>query len=262
MYSIIASPLRKLFQEYIIQRDRSLGSRRLKPDELKEANEKKEIILNILKLYRTDPMLAIFSGEAGEQPEENRAIIYGISLCFNDTSLGIRMTAAETLLALHSPDYIEKWGPPENRMQNFWNISSQVMLGVARQLLEPKEEGTKYMLELLLQLLTRRNEFLKMHKQEATIGINVPERIASNVAIEIALLVLLCSADTEICSMAVACFGHLCTEAQLTEDLDSPQQISQLTIIKNIKVYMELSSSSFVITGKNTRNGKVNGKNV
>jgi hypothetical protein len=40
------------------------------------------------------------------------------------------------------------------------------MLAIARQILEYKEreESTKYLLELLLQLFIRRNQFLKVHK--------------------------------------------------------------------------------------------------
>lgn len=40
------------------------------------------------------------------------------------------------------------------------------MVAIARQILEFKEreEGTKYLLDLLLQLFIRRNEFLKAHK--------------------------------------------------------------------------------------------------
>ncbi|KAG9291425.1 hypothetical protein G9A89_021843 [Geosiphon pyriformis] len=252
MYSILASPLRKLFQEHIVNRDSNIehGRRRVARVRWEEANEKGEIILNILKLYKTDPMLAIVS-DSPDQPDDNRAIIYGITLCLNDSNSNIRTNAAETLLELHDIEHIEKWGPVENKMYNFWCISSQVMLAVARQIVGSKEreEGARYMLELLLQLLIRRNEFLAANKERATLGINVPERLASNVALEIALLVLLCSADTEICSTAVTCFGHLCTEAQLTEDMDEAPP-SQLTIVENMNVYLELSSATYMVTGR------------
>ncbi|CAG8450213.1 2329_t:CDS:10 [Ambispora leptoticha] len=247
MYSVLVSPLRKLFQDYVM--NKSVDPLKKAKKMVEEANEKTEIILNILKLYKTDPSLALVQSDSSEPSDENRTIIC-ITHCLNNSNQAIRTIAAETLLELHDPDYIEKWGPSENKMFNFWCVSSQVMLAVARQIVELKEreEGAKYMLELLHQLLIKRNEFLKANREMATVGINVPERFASNVALEIALLVLLCSADTEICSIAVTCFGHLCTEAQLTEDLDEPP--SQLTIVENIDVYLELSSPNYMVTGR------------
>ncbi|CAG8730319.1 10225_t:CDS:10, partial [Racocetra persica] len=170
----------------------------------------------------------------------------------------IRTTAAETLLELHNMELIEQWGPKDRKMRNFWSISSQVMLVISRQILDFKErdEGTKYLLDLLLQLFNRRNEFLKAHKDETNVGINAPERLGCNVALEIALLVLLCSADTDICQMAVNCFRHLCLEAQLTTELVSDEvdvqsaPPSELPIVENMDVYMELSSSSYVVPGR------------
>jgi hypothetical protein len=51
-------PLRQLLHQYISTKDKSNDSkkRKNKPDEL---NEKTEIILNIIKLYKSDPMLAL-----------------------------------------------------------------------------------------------------------------------------------------------------------------------------------------------------------
>lgn len=48
----------------------------------------------------------------------------------------------------------------------FFIVSSQVMLAIARQILDYKEreESTKHLLDLLLQLFIRRNQFLKKHK--------------------------------------------------------------------------------------------------
>ncbi|CAG8518713.1 24789_t:CDS:10 [Dentiscutata erythropus] len=244
VYSILAVPLRKLFHQYIASRDRNNDPRRrrLPRDRADELNEKMEIILNILKLYKSDPMLALVYSDPNENPEEIRLVIHGMTLCVNDYNSAIRTTAAETLLELHNMELIEQWGPKDRKMRNFWTISSQVMLVISRQILDFKErdEGTKYLLELLLQLFNRRNEFLKAHKDETNVGINAPERLGCNVALEIALLVLLCSADTDICQMAVNCFRHLCIEAQLTTELMSDEvdvqsaPPSELPIVENM----------------------------
>ncbi|RIA90709.1 hypothetical protein C1645_875920 [Glomus cerebriforme] len=255
VYSVLAVPLRQLLHQYISFRDRSSDPRRrrYKPDEL---NEKMEIVLNIIKLYKSDPMLALAYYDPNQYPEEIRQVIYGIALCVNDNA--IRTTAAETLLELHNLEYIEQWGPEDKKMYSFWSISSQVMLAIARQILEYKEreESTKYLLELLLQLFNRRNQFLRKHKEESTDGINAPERISCNVVLEIALLVLLCSPDPDICSMSLSCFGHFCQEAQLTTGLVSDEMDVQtappndLPIVENMDIYLELSSGPYVVLGR------------
>ncbi|CAG8730221.1 7577_t:CDS:2, partial [Ambispora leptoticha] len=247
MYSVLVSPLREIFQDHA--KNQSFGPIKKTKKMMEEANEKTEIILNILNLYKTDPSLALMQNDSSEPSDEIGTIVC-ITNCLNNSSRAIRTIAAETLLELHKPDYIEKWGSPQNKMRNFWYLSSQVTLTVARQIIESKEreEGAKYMLELLHQLLIKRNEFLKANREVATVEINVPERAKSNVALEKALLVLLCSANIEICSIAIACIGHLCTEAQLTEALD--ELPSQLSIIENIDVYLELSSPNYMVTGR------------
>ncbi|KAI8050945.1 hypothetical protein BDF22DRAFT_745143 [Syncephalis plumigaleata] len=123
------------------------------------------------------------------------------------------------------------------------------MLAVARHILnfKEREDGTRYALELLQQLLVRRNEFLREHQDHCTMGMETPDRLNASVALEIVLLVLLCSAETEICSNAVACFNHLVTEAYYTEEAEDPQH-AQLTIVENLRVYVELASSGGVVT--------------
>ena len=51
-------------------------------------------------------------------------------------------------------------------MVTFWNLSSDVIISIARQLMELKctDEKTRFLLELLQQLMSRRNIFLKDHQ--------------------------------------------------------------------------------------------------
>ncbi|KAI9597754.1 hypothetical protein BDF19DRAFT_434347 [Syncephalis fuscata] len=216
-----------------------------------EASERHEIVLNILKLYRTDPQLAVFNQNPHTQYEENCNLITAITSWLHDPDPLIRTNAAEALLELHKPAFINQWGPPHLIMKSFWSISSQVMLAVARHILnfKEREDGTRYALELLQQLLVRRNEFLREHQEHCTVGMEIPDRLNASVALEIVLLVLLCSAETEICSNAVACFNHLVTEAYYTEEAEDPQH-AQLTIVENLRVYMELASSGGLVTGR------------
>jgi neurofibromin 1 len=232
-----------------------------------EASERHELVLNILRLYRTDPKLAIFSDSADRQREENRALMVGLTNWLRDPSPALRNNAAETLLSLHKPVYMEQWGAAGDAMRSFWIISSQVMLALARQLLEYKErdEGLRLTLDLLMQLLVLRNDFLRKKKDMINNGIEAPDRLSASVALEVALLVLLCSAETEICSKAIACLGHLCEEARLADEVpttldeieDETQEpgqtslySSQLTVVENFITYAELTSVGVLMPGR------------
>lgn len=181
-----------------------------------------------------------------------------ITACLRDSSATVKTVASACLLSLQSSTYIPRWGPPDSIMETFWKISSNVVFNIAKQILEyrEREEGLKMLLDLLRQLLEKRNEFLKNHQESASQGSDIRERLAASIALEIALLVLLCSADTEICSSAVICFNHLCTEAQLTEELDDPQH-SQLTIVENMHVYADLANGSGIVTGRKAQQKRI-----
>lgn len=87
-------------------------------------------------------------------------------MCLNDLHIGIRTTAGEVLLQLFDSRIIERWGSGENLMITFWKLSSDVIISIARQLGELKctDDKTRFLLELLQQLMTRRNMFLKDHQ--------------------------------------------------------------------------------------------------
>ncbi|CAG8830874.1 33457_t:CDS:2, partial [Racocetra persica] len=176
-----------------------------------------------------------------------------------DSNVAIRTAAAETLLEFHNVELIELWGSPDNKMQQFWHISSQIILSIANLILDSKERDTvaKDMLDLLSQLLVRRNEFLKAHKDKQSKGNNVALRHTSCIRLESALLVMLCSPDPEICLTAVNCFGQLCLEAELTSenlanDMEAPPEFppSQMTIVDNINIYKELSTVPYPVPGR------------
>lgn len=80
--------------------------------------------------------------------------------------MGIRTTAGEVLLQLFDSRVIERWGSGANLMVTFWNLSSDVIISIARQLMELKctDEKARFLLELLQQLMSRRNIFLKDHQ--------------------------------------------------------------------------------------------------
>ncbi|KAJ1967106.1 Ras GTPase activating protein ira2, partial [Dispira parvispora] len=267
LHSSVASPMRKLFQTYVDQAaftgetmarkpqsalDRALLKRAPKSLDLEaQRTERIEIILTLLKAYRTDPMSSVCSKSPEVQFQENLALFASITTCFREPVATIRSMAAYTVLALHKTVYIEQWGPEAMITGSFWTISSQVLLSVAREILDfqDRDEGIKFMLRILLRLLSKRNLFIEKHAGRITQGIEVQDRLVASVAMEIALLVLLCSAEINLVNMALDCFAYLCDEALLTEEVETPDH-SNFTIVKNYAVYRELSNTEGIVTGK------------
>jgi len=124
-----------------------------------EARTELDIQLNILSLYIADPTLALFSADPKTQREENRylgifttfplftmislslspfrGLIIGLTLCVQDANL--RAKAAKALSTLHQPSMIAQWASPEEIMPAFWEISCQVTLSLAKQIIERED---------------------------------------------------------------------------------------------------------------------------
>ncbi|KAI8079304.1 hypothetical protein BDF21DRAFT_493917 [Thamnidium elegans] len=222
------------------------------------ANERFELILDVLRLYQADPKLTVL-GEEEDRFEQNSAVMIAITNCLRDSSSCVRDAAAECLYKLHAPDHIMLWGIPDRFMESFWKISSQVLFTLAKQLLDSREKDNELrkLLDLLKRLLTSRNMFLEQHRDVATHGIDTRERLQASIGLEVALLVLLCSADTDICSLAIECFRLLCTEVHLTERLDDLQPCS-ITIVENIACYTELANQTgIVVTGRKSQQRRI-----
>ncbi|OAD65239.1 hypothetical protein PHYBLDRAFT_85899, partial [Phycomyces blakesleeanus NRRL 1555(-)] len=78
---------------------------------------------------------------------------------------------------------------------------------------------------------------------------NIRERLQAFVALEIALLVSLCSSDRHICSYAIRCLGYLCIEGELTMEEEEPQ-LNQITLLCNLPIYTDLADEDKVFIGR------------
>ncbi|KAI9227506.1 MAG: hypothetical protein DHS80DRAFT_17060, partial [Piptocephalis tieghemiana] len=222
--------------------------------------EREEMVLHILRLYRTDGSLALWqaqgSGEMGR-------IIRGVTISLRSWISLLRGQASEALLQLYSPKIMQIWAEDDpspsssypGSLGGLWRISSEVILAVARQLLDFREraEGLRQVLCLLEKLLERRVHFLDQVISSHPTGIHrvlegmdVPERLRASISLEVALLVLLCSAEPEICSAAVRCFGWLVEEARRRTSMPPPQ----LTIAENVSVYAEMAKIEPMVNGR------------
>ncbi|KAI8087606.1 uncharacterized protein B0P05DRAFT_584843 [Gilbertella persicaria] len=229
---------------------RTLQSKR---DVRSTASERHELILDVLKLYKTDPQLAVL-GNNENNFEQNAAVMVAITNCLKDCSSSVRSAAADCLYKLHTPEYIMLWGAPNKYMESFWKISSQILFTMAKQLLDNRERdhGLRASLDLLKRLLVSRNDFLERHRDLTMYGIYTRERLQASIGLEVALLVSLCSSDVDICTLALDCFKLLCTEVHLTERLDDLQP-SSITIVYNMNCYLELTKQTGVVAGRKSQ---------
>ncbi|KAI1294478.1 Ras GTPase activating protein ira2 [Mortierella claussenii] len=254
----LGAPLRKMFAENVVREKAAdimnkkiTADRKLKKQMVDNAKDKQELIVYLLKMYQIDPALAVATETPENVEEEIHQLLKGLLLCLNDSHIGIRSTAGEVLLQLFDSRIIECWGSGANLMVTFWNLSSDVIIQIARQLMELKctDEKSRFLLELLQQLMSRRNIFLKDHQDLAIACHDIPKRFATSVALEIALLILICAPDQDICTMAVNCISLLCEETVITQEVINPS-VGQLSLLENIDVYMELSAPSAVVAGR------------
>ncbi|KAF9111158.1 Ras GTPase activating protein ira2 [Mortierella sp. AM989] len=256
--SALGAPLRKIFSENVVRErvadimaKKVLVDRKVKKRALDEARDKQDLIIYLLKMYQIDPALAVATETPETVEEEIHNLLKGLLHCLNDPHIGVRTTAGDVLLLLFNSRIIERWGSGSNLMVTFWNLSSDVIISIARQLMELSctDDKARFLLELLQQLMSRRNIFLKDHQDLAIACHDIPKRFATSVALEIALLILMCAPDQDICTTAVNCIGLLCEETVITQEIINPA-VGQLSLLENIDVYMELSAPSAVIAGR------------
>ncbi|KAF8979403.1 Ras GTPase activating protein ira2 [Entomortierella lignicola] len=256
--SALGGPLRKMFAENVVRErpadiiaKKSLIDRKLKKQMVDAARDRQELIIYLLKMYQIDPNLAVATETPETVEEEIHQLLKGLLLCLNDPHIGIRTTAGDVLLQLFDSRIIERWGSGANLMITFWNLSSDVIISIARQLMELNctDDKARFLLELLQQLMSRRNIFLKDHQGLAIACHDIPKRFATSVALEIALLILVCAPDQDICTTAVNCISLLCEETVITQEIVNPSA-GQISLLENIDVYMELSAPSAVFAGR------------
>ncbi|ODQ67869.1 hypothetical protein NADFUDRAFT_63377 [Nadsonia fulvescens var. elongata DSM 6958] len=91
-------------------------------------------------------------------------------------------------------------------------------------------------------------KFFKITDGDITKVQNPSIRYEFSKACEVAILVLLCLPNMDICITSLGCLKLLVKEAILTENFDKTSTHS-LTIMDNFHTYEELSSDSFIVTG-------------
>ncbi|TPX68256.1 hypothetical protein SpCBS45565_g03309 [Spizellomyces sp. 'palustris'] len=245
----------------------SQTDRKLRKAQQEEANERFQIVWNILRMWTKCPMLALAKEATVLNAEELRHLFAGLTSCLLDPHPSIRDLAGHVLTRLMSKDMIPYWDGSvtdwripaavtmdfpqvaEQSMKVFWRSTSQIFLGVSRAVLEDltsSSEQGKELLTLGSELTRLRNRTL-MRRGLVTSrsGMEIPDRFAASVAMEVAILVALAGSwgDAAVVGKAAASWleaaleeGELIGEAK---DIASGGAATS-PLMENLAVYREV----------------------
>ncbi|KAI9486703.1 MAG: hypothetical protein EXX96DRAFT_550220 [Benjaminiella poitrasii] len=258
MYNGLGAPLRKLFLQTIHMDLNSSLSNKKKETHSKH-NNKVELLLEMLRIFRIDTRLAIF-GNNVNRVEENSKFMVGLATLYQHPVQRVRQGALELLVKIHQSDIIIEWGPIETALSNFWSISSPAVLRLAEQILECKsnDENLKTLLQFIVKLFKERISFLKIRQRFVVPeSDSIQERLRASVTLEIALLVSLCSANKDICDEVLKCFSILCKECKILDDDEDGREMNSRPLSSNLKIYEELSKDGSKYVGRKAQQKRI-----
>ncbi|KAI9674112.1 MAG: Ras GTPase activating protein ira2 [Caeruleum heppii] len=109
----------------------------------------------------------------------------------------------------------------------------------------------KVLIHSLHDYLDARNKVLRTQMEvriTLDVGTEIPERSNASTDAEVAFLVLLCSADLDVCATTRRSLSLLCDEGSLTENLADLAH-SPLSMMRNLDAYSDLLAPDFRLTG-------------
>ncbi|KAJ3149812.1 Ras GTPase activating protein ira2 [Geranomyces variabilis] len=216
----VATHIRVLFSECAVQQRQTADAKskkattfrsahtdkKLKKAQQEEANDRFQILINILTMWNINPLLAIAKDAGTLHPEELRPLFTSLTTCLLDAHSLVRHLAEHVLVKLMSKEMAVFWDgtvsdwripPPaegysisESAMRSFWRGSSWILLGVTRSILDDVFDARKGA-EMAATIVGLRNQVLSARKGIASVGADAPERFAACVAMEVAIIVSL-----------------------------------------------------------------------
>lgn len=132
VYDTVATPLRSVFSDCINGTQQSAQeitkksalfapldrkSRKLKSE---DTNERIDLLVGVLLLYRTEPQLAIWTAMEKDIPR----VFDCIAQCLQEQNSLIKSLASDILIKLHQSAYIKRWAVSKTgSIHPFWSIS-------------------------------------------------------------------------------------------------------------------------------------------
>uniref|UniRef100_A0A4W4FPH0 Neurofibromin n=1 Tax=Electrophorus electricus TaxID=8005 RepID=A0A4W4FPH0_ELEEL len=235
-------------------------------------------LLALVKLIHADPKLMLHNpGKRGQEIQNSTAeLIKGlVQLVPLTHTAELSQEAMEALLVLHQPETIELWNPA-SPIETFWDISSQVLFLICKELIGHKVINSTEILKWLREILICRNKFLLKNKQAyeecavtcrgnasvalslqecATQGSLIPISRQAQTKLEVCLHAFLWSPDAEAVLVAMSCFRHVCEEADIRCSVD---ELPVHAVLPNYNTFMEFASvSNMMATGRCTLQKRV-----
>ncbi|PVH71158.1 hypothetical protein DL98DRAFT_660794 [Cadophora sp. DSE1049] len=130
---------------------------------------------------------------------------------------------------------------------NFWKTTSSILATAADKLISMgnDEKGT---LRFVHDYLESRLTLLKTIEELTEVVDDMPERAIACTKLETAFLISLCSADISVCQLVTKCISLFCEEARLVDESSTATK-SSIPTIRNIDIYLEISTRQFRFTG-------------
>ncbi|KAH8816296.1 hypothetical protein F5884DRAFT_217036 [Xylogone sp. PMI_703] len=213
-----------------------------------------ELIYCILEFLQASP-LSIFSGAPSDAIEWSRFFddilaSFSVYLVADDSQIANSANAFARMLMTDGS--IMLWQRSKSLgsrtfKHNFWKSSSMVLMAMAEKFISKQEEAD-VILHMVHDYLESRLTAMKAIKEVADLSEDIPERAAVSTKLETMFLVSLCSADISTCELVTACIALFCQESQFIEAASQKGKAS-LATLRNLNIYLELSSPDFRFTG-------------
>ncbi|RFU34508.1 hypothetical protein B7463_g1822, partial [Scytalidium lignicola] len=213
-----------------------------------------ELVYCILEFLKASP-LSIFSGAPSDPTEWSQFfddILASFSTYLVSDDSQIANLASAVARMLMTDGSIALWQKSKSIgsrsfKYNFWKSSSMVLMAMAEKFIN-KQEDANIILHIIHDYLESRLAALKSIREVADLTEDIPERAATSTKLETMFLVSLCSADISTCELVTKCIALFCQESQVIETTSQTTKIP-LTTLRNLNVYLELSSPDFRFTG-------------
>ncbi|KAL2069744.1 hypothetical protein VTL71DRAFT_14423 [Oculimacula yallundae] len=223
----------------------------LKPLEVASSSN---LIYTIL-LFLDASSLTLFNGAPNFGPEwllffEETFATFSTYLATDDERIrSLANTVARKIMTEGTAAFWRKSknGGSKSFTQNFWKTTSAIVATAADSLMNMGnvEAGT---LRFVHDYLESRLNILRTIEDLTEVTDDMPERAIACTKLETAFLISLCSTDISVCQLVTKCISLFCEEARLVDDSATSNKLSVPTI-RNIDIYLEISTRGFRFTG-------------
>ncbi|KAG4440411.1 hypothetical protein IFR05_004104 [Cadophora sp. M221] len=223
----------------------------LKP--LENANSS-ELLYTIL-LFLDASSLTLFNGAPNFGPEwlvffEETFATFSTYLATDDERIrSLANTVARKIMSEGTVSFWRKTRSVGSKpfKYNFWKTTSAILATAADKLISmgSDEKGT---LRFVHDYLESRLKLLKTIEDLTEVADDMPERAIACTKLETAFLISLCSTDISVCQLVTKCISLFCEEAHLVDESPTSAK-SSIPTIRNLDIYLEISTRGFRFTG-------------